>query len=81
MADREAWLRDRMVRLVDEESAEQQLRSFRGMPGHGTPEQVAEKLDAMKVLGMDYAVCYFPDLGESRESFELFEKKVIPALS
>ena len=81
VAEREAWLRDRMVRLVGEESAEQQLRSFRGMPGHGTPEQVAEKLDAMKVLGMDYAVCYFPDLGESRGSFDLFEKKVIPALS
>ena len=35
----------------------------------------------MKVLGMDYAICYFPDLGESRDSVDLFEEKVIPALS
>ena len=81
LADREAWLHDRMVRLVGEDAAEAQLRSFRGMPGHGTPEQVAEKLSAMSLLGMDYAICYFPDLGESRESFDLFEREVIPVLA
>ncbi|WP_333617868.1 TIGR03560 family F420-dependent LLM class oxidoreductase [Dietzia sp.] len=80
LAEREAWLRDKYTRLVGEEGAEAQLRSFVGMPGYGTPEQIVEKLTAMSDLGLDYAITYFPDLGEYAESLELFEKAVIPEL-
>jgi alkanesulfonate monooxygenase SsuD/methylene tetrahydromethanopterin reductase-like flavin-dependent oxidoreductase (luciferase family) len=47
----------------------------------GTPEQVVEKLERMRDLGCEYAILYFPDAAYDRISIELFEQKVIPALS
>ena len=47
----------------------------------GTPEQVVEKLQRMRDLGCEYAILYFPEAAYDRSGIELFEQKVIPALS
>ncbi len=47
----------------------------------GTPEQVIEKLQRMRDLGCEYAILYFPEAAYDRSGIELFEQKVIPALS
>jgi hypothetical protein len=47
----------------------------------GTPEQVVEKLQRMRDLGCEYAIMYFPEAAYDRSGIELFEQKVIPALS
>jgi F420-dependent oxidoreductase-like protein len=48
--------------------------------GVGTPEQVAEKLAALRELGLGYAIHYFPEAAYDRSGVELFEREVIPAL-
>ncbi|MBU8823527.1 LLM class F420-dependent oxidoreductase [Mycolicibacterium goodii] len=47
----------------------------------GTPEQVIEKLKHVRDLGCEYAILYFPEAAYDRSGIELFEQKVIPALS
>jgi F420-dependent oxidoreductase-like protein len=47
----------------------------------GTPEQVIEKLQRMRELGCEYAILNFPEAAYDRSGIELFEQKVIPALS
>ena len=47
----------------------------------GTPDHVVEKLQRMRDLGCEYAILYFPDAAYDRTSIELFEQKVMPALS
>ena len=48
--------------------------------GVGTPEQVAEKLSAMRDLGLGYSILYFPEAAYDRSGIELFEREVMPAL-
>jgi alkanesulfonate monooxygenase SsuD/methylene tetrahydromethanopterin reductase-like flavin-dependent oxidoreductase (luciferase family) len=47
----------------------------------GTPEQIIEKLEHMRDLGCDYAICYFPEAAYDRSGIELFEREVIGALN
>lgn len=47
----------------------------------GTTDQVIEKLTKMQDLGCEYAILYFPEAAYDRSGIELFEQKVIPALS
>jgi hypothetical protein len=47
----------------------------------GTPEQVVERLQHIRDLGCEYAICYFPEAAYDRSGIELFEREVIPALS
>ena len=46
----------------------------------GTPEQVVERLTAMKKRGLDYAIHYFPEAAYDRSGIELFEREVMPLL-
>ncbi|MEZ3160410.1 LLM class F420-dependent oxidoreductase [Microbacterium sp. BWT-B31] len=46
----------------------------------GTPEQIVERLSAMRDRGLGYAIHYFPETAYDRSGVELFEKKVIPEL-
>jgi F420-dependent oxidoreductase-like protein len=48
--------------------------------GVGTPEQVVERLTAMRELGLGYAIHYFPEAAYDRSGIELFEREVMPAL-
>jgi len=50
------------------------------LPGVGTPEQIVEKLRALKSAGLSYAITYFPEAAYDTSGMELFEKEVIPAL-
>ncbi len=81
VADRLAWLRDRYTRLLGAEQAASQMAAYTGMPGVGTPEQIVEKLSALKADGLSYAITYFPELAYDTSGLELFEQEVIPALA
>ncbi|MGC0250698.1 LLM class F420-dependent oxidoreductase [Pseudactinotalea sp. Z1748] len=48
--------------------------------GVGTPEQVAERLSAMRDAGVGYGIFYFGDAAYDTSSIELFEEQVAPAL-
>ena len=73
-------LKDRLTPHVGADAAEGALGAFRGMPGVGTPEQIVEKLSALKELGMSYGIFYFPEAAYDTSGIELFEKEVLPAL-
>lgn len=47
----------------------------------GTPEQVAERLTAMREAGLGYGIFYFPEAAYDTSSIELFEQHVAPALA
>ncbi|GAA3661807.1 TIGR03560 family F420-dependent LLM class oxidoreductase [Microbacterium marinilacus] len=47
----------------------------------GTVEQVTERLAAMREVGLGYAIHYFPESAYDLSGVELFEQRVIPALS
>jgi hypothetical protein len=47
----------------------------------GTAEQVIERLQQLRGLGCEYAICYFPEAAYDLSSIERFEQEVIPALS
>ncbi|SBS74254.1 putative F420-dependent oxidoreductase [uncultured Mycobacterium sp.] len=47
----------------------------------GTPAQVIENLTALRELGCEYVICYFPEAAYDRSGIELFEREVIPALT
>ena len=63
------------------EEAERQLGAYRDLPACGTPEQIVERLTALRDAGMDYGIFYFPELAHDRSGLELFEREVLPALA
>lgn len=81
VADRLAFLRDRMARHVGADEADRQLGAYRDLPAVGTPEQIVEKLRGLEGLGMTYGVFYFPEIATDTSGLELFEREVIPALA
>ncbi|MEE6272285.1 LLM class F420-dependent oxidoreductase [Georgenia sp. MJ206] len=74
-------LTERLSAHLGPEQVEAQLRGFRGMPAHGTPEQIIENLTALREAGMSYGIFYFPEAAYDTSGIELFEREVIPALS
>ncbi|WP_324653968.1 LLM class F420-dependent oxidoreductase [Georgenia sp. H159] len=84
----EAEVSDRLDQLADrlrtagvsEDDVEGQLRSVRGTPTCGTPEQIVENLSGLQKQGMSYAICYFPEAAYDASGMELFEREVVPAL-
>ncbi len=87
VADTESEVEDRLdaveARLLPRVGAERAaafVRDYRTSPGTGTPEQVAERLTALRDLGLGYAIHYFPEAAYDRSGIELFEREVIPAL-
>lgn len=79
VADRLAWIEDHL-RAVVPHRVEEEIDMFRRGPLVGTPEQVVEKLTALRGLGMTYAITYFADAAYDTGSIELFEREVVPAL-
>ncbi|NYF16859.1 F420-dependent oxidoreductase-like protein [Microbacterium sp. AK009] len=55
-----------------------EYHSGRGLVG--TPEQVAERLAALRERGLGYAIHYFPEHAYDRSGVSEFERQVIPAL-
>jgi alkanesulfonate monooxygenase SsuD/methylene tetrahydromethanopterin reductase-like flavin-dependent oxidoreductase (luciferase family) len=80
--DRVARLRTRQVAKANEAAVDGMLNTVTSPDSaSGTPEQVVEKLQRMRELGCEYAILYFPEAAYDRSGIELFEQKVIPALS
>jgi F420-dependent oxidoreductase-like protein len=88
IGENEADVQDRLAQIVARcrplldgkqlGDLEQELGSG---PLVGTPEQIAEKLDAMQALGMTYAITYFPEAAYDRSGIDLFCRQVMPAVN
>jgi len=79
--DRLAWMRDHYLNLgVPEASVDRQIEGQIAGVGVGTPEQIAEKLTALKALGLGYTIAYFTEAAYDTSGMHLFENKVIPEL-
>lgn len=70
----------RVSPYLSAERIEKQLSGFVDMPAYGTPEQIVEKLTALRQSGMTYGIFYFPEAAWDLSGVELFEREVIPAL-
>ena len=80
MQERLSWIREHLTASIGADLAERQLSGFGNLPGVGTPEQIVEKLSALKAAGLSCAITYFPEAAYDTSGIELFEKEVIPAL-
>ena len=75
-------LQDRLAPFVGAEAAAAQIDNvYRTSAAVGTPEQVIEKLTAVKALGLEYAILNFPETAYDTSGVELFEREVAPALA
>lgn len=77
--DRLAWVEAHYARTVPGHAAKT-AEDFRNGPLVGTPEQIVERLTALRDLGMTYAITYFAEAAYDRSGIELFEREVAPAL-
>src|SRR5690606_36716040 len=59
LRERERAHADRLGRYLDEDEVQRQIAGYRDMPAHGTPEQIVEKLSAVRDQGMSYGIFYF----------------------
>jgi F420-dependent oxidoreductase-like protein len=77
--ERLAWIRQHYVNAgVPEERVDRQLAAQLSGPGVGTPEQIAERLTALKALGLGYTIANFMEAAYDTSGMHLFENKVIP---
>jgi alkanesulfonate monooxygenase SsuD/methylene tetrahydromethanopterin reductase-like flavin-dependent oxidoreductase (luciferase family) len=83
VADRLDAIEARLVPHLGADGAARALAEYRAgtSAGVGTPEQVIEKLQAVRDLGLGYAIHNFPESAYDRSGVELFEREVLPALS
>ena len=79
--DRLAWTRDHYLRAgVSEATVDQQIGAQMTGVGVGTPEQIVERLTALKALGLGYTIAYFTEAAYDTSGMHLFENKVISEL-
>ncbi|GAB3570460.1 LLM class F420-dependent oxidoreductase [Spelaeicoccus albus] len=79
--DKIDWLTAHVVKFLGPEHAGQAERWTRHRTAIGTPEQIIERLGAVRDAGLDYGIMFFPDMAYDLSSIELFERQVIPALT
>jgi F420-dependent oxidoreductase-like protein len=81
VAERIAVIEDRVAPYLGDRT-EAFMHEYRGGAGLvGTPEQVIERLAALRQRGLGYAIHYFPEHAYDRSGIELFQREVIPALA
>jgi F420-dependent oxidoreductase-like protein len=82
VAQRVKRVRDRLAGVCGDAAADAMMTTV-SAPGSaaGTPERVVESLTALRELGCEYVICYFPEAAYDRSGIELFEREVIPALA
>ncbi len=79
--DRLAWTRDHYLKAgLTEAVVDKQIAGLGAEMGVGTPEQIAEKLTALKALGLGYTIAYFTEAAYDTSGMHLFENKVISEL-
>ncbi|MCC6270703.1 MAG: TIGR03560 family F420-dependent LLM class oxidoreductase [Microbacteriaceae bacterium] len=76
-----AVVKARVEPFLGAAQAAQYMRDYDGSPAVGTPEQVVERLNELKAVGLGYAIHYFPEAAYDLSGVELFEREVIPALA
>jgi len=77
--ERLAWMRQHYVKAgVPEATVDKQIGGQTSGPGIGTPEQIAEKLSALKAQGLGYTIAYFTEAAYDTSGMHLFENRVIP---
>jgi F420-dependent oxidoreductase-like protein len=79
--DRLAWFRSRIETLIPAERVESTVNQYADSQLRGTPEQIAERLTALKKLGMTYTITYFPEAAFDKSGIELFASQVAPELA
>jgi F420-dependent oxidoreductase-like protein len=77
--DKIAWVEEHYSLTVPD-SAPRVAEEFRTGYLVGTTEQIVEKLQHMKALGLEYTIGFFADAAYDRSSIELFESRVVPEL-
>ncbi|MFF3568751.1 LLM class F420-dependent oxidoreductase [Nocardia jiangxiensis] len=75
--DRLTALRTRLAPVLGQEAATKWIDN---VVTHGTPDEITEKLSALRDLGLGYAILNFPEAAYDTSGIELFEREVIPAL-
>lgn len=82
MAERLDAIEARVTPYLGGAGAEGFMAEYRSgtAQGVGTPEQIVERLTAMKARGLGYSIHYFPEAAYDRSGIELFEREVMPAL-
>jgi alkanesulfonate monooxygenase SsuD/methylene tetrahydromethanopterin reductase-like flavin-dependent oxidoreductase (luciferase family) len=79
--ERLAWMRQHYIAAgVPEARVETQIAAERAGVGVGTPEQITEKLTALKALGLEYTIAYFTEAAYDTSGMHLFENEVIAEL-
>ncbi|MEU4434718.1 LLM class F420-dependent oxidoreductase [Nocardia rhamnosiphila] len=72
----------RIAPVLGEEKARAYVDNLNnGGAAVGTPEQIVEKLSAVRERGLGYAIFNFPEAAYDTSGIELFEREVLPALS
>ena len=79
--DRLAWFRSRIEKLIPADRVESTVSQYADSQLCGTPEQIAERLTALKKLGMTYTITYFPEAAFDKSGIELFASQVAPELA
>ena len=80
--DRLEWYADHRIRVcgLPEAAVRREIDGLHGSVGCGTPEQVVERLAALRRAGLGYTIAYFADAAYDTTSIDLFERAVIPEL-
>jgi alkanesulfonate monooxygenase SsuD/methylene tetrahydromethanopterin reductase-like flavin-dependent oxidoreductase (luciferase family) len=79
--ERLAWMRDHYIKAgVPEARVDQQIQAERAGVGVGTPEQITERLSALKALGLSYTIANFSEAAYDTSGMHLFENEVISEL-
>ena len=78
VADKLDWIQAHYEKLVPGEPADRYNTTFRSGYLVGTPDQIVEKLSAVRDLGLAYAITNFVDLAYDQSGALLFADTVIP---
>jgi F420-dependent oxidoreductase-like protein len=78
--DKLAWIRAHYEPLVPADALARYESLYSDGPLVGTPEQLVERLQEARGMGLQYAIGYFVDAAYDPSSVELFAREVIPAL-
>lgn len=72
----------RIAPVLGEEKARAYVDNLNnGGAAVGTPEQIVQKLSAVRDRGLGYAIFNFPEAAYDTSGIELFEREVLPALA
>ncbi len=71
----------RLDGVIPQDRIDAGVADYRKSPGFGTPEQITEKVRALKDIGMGYLITRFTEAAYDTSGMEMFENEVMPALA